>query len=740
MENESASHLMFILFRNEEQKASGSTGFNFSNHVLVSKTTIKKDVLNTGSGLFKFDMTIMADRYLDLSSSPWTIQKSKIILGVAIVSSPKISVGRQMLQKRMNGLPYAETAYCLRSRHGQVLALEELFISKLAIMAPQSFLGLVFVERMRQMSDLVLVARDDLASLTRNSNELNNIVLKDYFSDTTTSPPTVPERLFVQPSCFNSFSKVAAESLGVTELNVRVAAMKKLCAVLDRISNIVFEYYENSYRHYLKISSGGNLKNAVIGSEYSGSYLRRSVWKKTPTWQFAPVNLNVQFLMTQTVRASELKANSETLRQSASAAAAGFSSDVDYFPSITHGAFAAHSLGFHEGGLRRIFSKITPEDVKIEWLQVLQQSGGLRFSALEPMIKEFPSHAEILFSLSSHPDDPAEFYSRASNLALRIDICISEAIAHAVTCLKTLVTMASLGLSSYEDKLKCSLRAGYLIPIESLLSSQGNEMGMIEDLDGILSLLNSVSFRFVKKPTENSVASNSTPGAYGPPDESGVRVGSTDTDVPPAVRLENSDIEVLRDVKGRLVVDIRVCAEEEAVIRKCVRASAGYEEWASSSAFYFDRSCKAKESPRCNYKIGQSIPDIISTIQVCAIVFTQGVNEMQTLANMSGDSYKQSLINVDSIGRLQGYINGYIEILRYFHTCEASLLPVANDESSSKRQTPAGSDSAVAGSADGEDASTPSSEAIAEITRYFSALTNCQVCVLVIELVGYIEN
>ena len=463
----------------------------------------------------------------------------------------------------------------------------------------------------------------------------------------------------------------------MSELNTRVAALKKLCSVLERMKQVVFEYYENSYRHYLRISAGGALKNAVISNDFGGSHLRRSVWKKTPTWQFAPVNLNVQVLMSQVIPVSYLKANSETIQVSASGVADASSSDaetadqtvneneVQYFPSITHGAFAAHSLGFAEGGLRRLFSKVTPDDVKLEWMQTLQTSGGLRFVALEPLIKEYPNHAEALFSISSHPDDPANFYSRAFNLALRIDICLSQAMAHAVTMLRVLLSMATLGLSEYVERLKCALIAGYLVPIESLLSSQGHEMGMIEDLDGILPLLNSIAFRFVKPPAQSGTAGGERSGSDSP--ISTPRGSSASSDVG---LQDSATINILRDVRGCLVVDISVTAEEEVVLRSCTSATSAYEEWASSSAYRLDRGCPAREPPRCNYRIGHAIPEVVAIMNVCAVVFTQGVNEMQTLANMSGDAYKQSLINEDSVKKLRKYTSGYIDILQFFHSAE----------------------------------------------------------------------
>lgn len=511
----------------------------------------------------------------------------------------------------------------------------------------------------------------------------------------------------------------------MSELNTRVAALKKLCSVLERMKQVVFEYYENSYRHYLRISAGGALKNAVISNEFSGSHLRRSVWKKTPTWQFAPVNLNVQVLMSQVMPVSYLKANSETIQVNANTSSLADSSaldaemayqtvnenDVQYFPSMTHGAFAAHSLGFAEGGLRRLFSKISPDDVKLEWLQTLQASGGLRYVALEPLIKEYPDHAEALFSLSSHPDDPANFYSRAFNLALRIDICLSQAMAHAVTSLRVLLSMATLGLPEYVERLKCALIAGFLIPIESLLSSQGHEMGMIEDLDGILTLLNSIFFRFVR-PAQSTAAGSERSGSDSPIGTPRGSSASSDAGLQ-----DSTAVNILRDVRGCLVVDVSVTAEEEVVLRSCASAAAAYEEWASSSAYRLDRGCPAREPPRCNYKIGHAIPDVVAIINVCAVVFTQGVNEMQTLANMSGDAYKQSLINEDSMLKLKKYTSGYIDVLQFFHSAEWERRKSEQRSSATVGSAPVASDF-------DEFISEPS-EKIAEIKRYLLLLVFC---------------
>jgi hypothetical protein len=56
---------------------------------------------------------------------------------------------------------------------------------------------------------------------------------------------------------------------GISELGVRSSAMKRVCTVFEGINEIIFEYYENAYRHYLKIVGGGVLRNAVISKGIS---------------------------------------------------------------------------------------------------------------------------------------------------------------------------------------------------------------------------------------------------------------------------------------------------------------------------------------------------------------------------------------------------------------------------------------------------------------------------------------
>ena len=115
---EVSSHLMFVLFKNEHHSTEAATGYNFTSQIVVGKVIMKREILDVSSGLFKFEMAVVDDRSLDISSSQWSIPK--ISLGIIAMTSPEISSYRMRLSRSLSMKPYAETAYSFRSGRGQV--------------------------------------------------------------------------------------------------------------------------------------------------------------------------------------------------------------------------------------------------------------------------------------------------------------------------------------------------------------------------------------------------------------------------------------------------------------------------------------------------------------------------------------------------------------------------------------------------------------------------------------------
>ena len=77
-------------------------------------------------------------------------------------------------------------------------------------------------------------------------------------------------------------------------------------------------------------------------------------------------------------------------------------------------------------------------------------------------------------------------------------MCGSQALGCAVSVVKGIVALATQVGGLYMDILIRSLKAGFLIGFESFLSTQGDELGMLEDLDCAALWLNSVTIRLVK--------------------------------------------------------------------------------------------------------------------------------------------------------------------------------------------------------------------------------------------------
>jgi hypothetical protein len=685
VETEAASHLMFVLFKNEhnEGAAAGGNDYDFESQVVLGKLVVKRELLYTSSGILKFDMNVLDDRSLDLSLSQWSIPK--ITVGIIIVSSPEIASYRNRMIRKFPFQPYAEVGYSFRSSKGQGLAMEQLFVSPYGLMVTHSLLSLLLPERHRQVSDAILIARDDLQNTNSDLQELTALALREFLNSMEIRGKS-HDLMLAQPASYPQFSPITRENQSMSAIGERAAALERLVSTLEAISKLIAAYYGSAHKNISNLVSGGVLRNSVLAKTSGGSFMRRSVWKKSPSWQFSSINLNVHLMYSQSFPLSSLRANEKGQFSSPQRLNIPMSTDsdvvdeavaplrslsretpeaedegnigtaaqynpsgVDIFPSLTFGAFAAHALGFEEGGIRRLFSKIKPDDVKLEWMVALQASGGVKYSAIGPLIKHYPEHADALFNISANGEDPAEILSKAFLLCLRIDICIGQALGQAVTSIKTLLKLASLGVPGYEEKLKIFLIAGFFLPIESLLSSQGHEMGMLEDLDGILPLLNSIVFRLVTE-NVNCVQDH----GYGA-EEMLFHLG---TNIP--------GICVRRDIAGRLVVDILVTKREEEVLRGAFETVMGYQEWSTSSAFRFERACPITDSPQCVYKPGCAVPDVVACAQVFAVVFTQGVNERQTLANMSGESYKQVEINVDAGMNVEVYSKRYIDVLQYF--------------------------------------------------------------------------
>jgi hypothetical protein len=123
----------------------------------------------------------------------------------------------------------------------------------------------------------------------------------------------------------------------------------------------------------------------------------------------------------------------------------------------------------------------------------------------------------------------AHITNRKFELAKRIDMCGSQALGFAVASIRTLTMLAALDLEQPHNHnrsielLGRSLKVGFYVCFQSMLSTQGDELGMIEDLEMAALWLHLVSVRLVEPPkgpqhatgyTNNSVESPVSAAAF----------------------------------------------------------------------------------------------------------------------------------------------------------------------------------------------------------------------------------
>nr|CCA23449.1 inositol3 putative [Albugo laibachii Nc14] len=299
-------------------------------------------------------------------------------------------------------------------------------------------------------------------------------------------------------------------------------------------------------------------------------FFKSSVEKKHPDLRFLPVNLHIQ----------DFVIGSKPENPPAT------------YAFTTVGAFAAHCLKFSRGGIL---------------------SFQLRLSKMET--RSGAGNA------SRWTQDARAYHDLMWELSMRVDVCFSQALTALVaTFAKTVNTaIQSENIASGEVMLEQLSVLGYLFHVESLLSTHGREIGMLEDMAGAMTRLENVVFQ-----------------VYSIGEAEAARVAK---------------IQVLRD-KERYVVQLGVMSH------------------------------------------GMRLPE--KTIAVTPVLFTQGINEMQTIANNTERTKTelQDLININNLKPLRAYCGRYCSgssderrqwVEQEFRLLEASVVDAASSLVKSKR-------------------------------------------------------
>jgi inositol polyphosphate-4-phosphatase len=380
-------------------------------------------------------------------------------------------------------------------------------------------------------------------------------------------------------------------------------------------------------------------------------------------------------------------------------------------PTLTLGCPAAHCLKFEDGGLRRMFKGMSDFN-RLMWMQALQSN--LPTQSLVSMFQEYPEESHALFGnlatteMLCTTSGLAKVTRRRYQLAYRIDMCGSQALGFALTAVRMSVVQATNFGHSCWEALARSLKIGFFMCFQSMLSTKGDELGMLEDLEVAALWLSLVSLRLVIDPSLD-VPENTSEAAKGMKASIGV-VGDL-----PGTPLNNSKtvppppIKLRRDLNGRIIADLYVSAKEANTIRACLASIAEYE--IPTYSVYKEPPKKARNlntdakstkvgsvpggfdaadfqiggptntrnedendakkalrfstTPSVLYEPNEQEPKVLAVLPICAVVFTQGVNEMQTIANMtsSSDVNHQVQINQEALKRVKEFHAHYRSIL-----------------------------------------------------------------------------
>uniref|UniRef100_K3WX27 Uncharacterized protein n=1 Tax=Globisporangium ultimum (strain ATCC 200006 / CBS 805.95 / DAOM BR144) TaxID=431595 RepID=K3WX27_GLOUD len=296
--------------------------------------------------------------------------------------------------------------------------------------------------------------------------------------------------------------------------------------------------------------------------------LKRSTQKKDLLTEFMPTNLNCHLTRAKRVILSSghpsgaiTPGMDSSSGKSSSSSVSSPVVDEHVHTVVTHGCTAAHVLGFKEGGLRRLLAAAS-QSPKDELLEKIEQ---------------------------------------------RQDVVRCQILSVASAAFLTVLGLAVNNKSPvHMDRLKLICSTGFLLNIESLLSTMGNEKGMLEDMvEGVKWLNSSVSLRVV----EAEVASKSLREQYASP----LKYAKC--------------IEVLATKGSEVVVTFSLPSE-----------------------------------------IFAGLPVILKqgeAVNIHAVMFTQGINEMQSVANTVLDTSLQDEINFESGTTLERYFRVYQAFVKY---------------------------------------------------------------------------
>lgn len=601
-------------------------------------------------------------------------------LGMITVEAQSLYYAREKVSRIIPSKPYSERLFSFRIVDGSSLSNEQIFASIYSVETSRALLDMIVEERepilaawLKHMETEVEVRKDEIDNQAARSHSDVNMSMKSENLDMLLQHMYTNEYVDQQDALISLSSKLE---------QAKETYDKNVCDLED-----ILVLYDGVTAANLDTTD--QIQNLIPGVQ-AGGYLRRSPWKKASLWQYATTNLNVHLITSSLVSNDQMMSgSSEERRSSASAKDRDLSAKVDesilFSPVITLGVPAAHDMKFKSGGLTRILAEAgfdSPTERKF-WMESIQNSecscrdlfqlaslrGEKSFASMKKLL-ELEKVPDSQLSNENWGNSHMEVQAQVKRfeLASRIEICVSQLLGFACCTLRTIINLATLQPSSkFFDVLVVSMRAGFFLPLQSLLSTQGNERGMIEDLDGAVLFLRGCDFKVMKH------------------------------SLGPRRRLSKNDVSVLEKVCVKrnkrtkcLCVHLYVTDEEAGVVQRAREfwntsgdvipppppGGAGADSNAdggvplapvdvAGAAERNDNVLHAdgNDEPG-DYEVDEQDGNPVATLKMVPVIMTQGVNEMQTAVNSASYMNNSALqlqvtTNRENLCAIETYVPEY---------------------------------------------------------------------------------
>ncbi|CAH0475545.1 unnamed protein product [Peronospora belbahrii] len=218
------------------------------------------------------------------------------------------------------------------------------------------------------------------------------------------------------------------------------------------------------------------LRRVYVLRDQRKMYFKASTEKKNAQLRFLPINLHLQEMWV---------GNADTVTQVSmgSSGISDASASAAVYDIVTVGAMAAHVYKFKNGGI----------------FGLEEQHAKLKPRVREPQGPAYVHQQTPLWTEYEQKADDLEWV-----LGKRMDVCFPQAVAALVTAFTRKIDLALQHARPEQGQamLEQLSQLGFLFNVESLVSTHGNEAGMLEDMAGAINELRNVRFVLVNEHEE----------------------------------------------------------------------------------------------------------------------------------------------------------------------------------------------------------------------------------------------